>query len=200
MGRPATNKKQNLIDTAIELMWKNSYGSVSVDDICKTAEVNKGSFYYYFKSKAELAIAALEAHYEELKPLYDDVFSPTLAPKERFLRLAEAELEYQQRVFDKYGLVCGCPFVTIGTEMAALDEGIRSKVDEVYQSYERYFESALNDLISEGLIDKDTDTKERAQQIHGFILGQMTIARIQNSLVPLQECFKNGLLRLVGLT
>ena len=37
MGRPGHDTKQTLIDTALELIWKSSYGSVSVDDICKAA-------------------------------------------------------------------------------------------------------------------------------------------------------------------
>ena len=116
MGRPATNKKQDLINTTIELLWKNSYGSVSVDDICKAAGVNKGSFYYYFKSKADLAVAALDAHYYELKPLYDEVFSPSRPPVERIEKMIEETYEYQMGIKQKYGHVCGCPFMSLGSE------------------------------------------------------------------------------------
>jgi hypothetical protein len=38
-----TDTKQKLIDTALELVCKSSYGSVSVDDICKASDVKKGS-------------------------------------------------------------------------------------------------------------------------------------------------------------
>lgn len=199
MGRQSTNNKQVLIETAIELMWKNSYGSVSVDEICKTADINKGSFYYYFKSKAELAVAALESYYEEKKPLFDDIFSPTFTPKERFERMADRALENQKEVLEKYGHVCGCPFLTLGSEMAGQNDNIRNEVDLVCRRYERYFESALNDLIKEGSLDKNTDTKDLSQQIHGFILGQMTLARIQNSLAPLESNLKEGVLRIAGI-
>jgi TetR/AcrR family transcriptional repressor of nem operon len=46
------------------MIWESSYGSVSVDDICTKAGVNKGSFYYAFKSKSDLAVAAFERHWE----------------------------------------------------------------------------------------------------------------------------------------
>ncbi len=55
--------KRKILETAMELIWQSSYGSVSVDDICAKAGVNKGSFYYAFKSKAELAVAAYERHW-----------------------------------------------------------------------------------------------------------------------------------------
>jgi TetR/AcrR family transcriptional repressor of nem operon len=199
MGRPATNKKQDLIHTAIELMWKNSYGSVSVDDICKTAGVNKGSFYYYFKSKAELTASALAAHYEEQKVQYNAIFSPTLSPRKRLERLADEEVAQQRRTFEKYGHVCGCPFVALGSEVACLEDDIRAKVNEICLSYECYFVSTFNDLISEGVLERGTDTKALAQQMHGFIFGQLSLARIQNSLNLLEKNLKEGMLRIAGI-
>lgn len=76
MGRPASDTRQKLIDTALELMWTNSYGTVSVDDICKAADVKKGSFYHFFPSKVDLSIAAMEQSHHELEETYDKIFSP----------------------------------------------------------------------------------------------------------------------------
>ena len=53
--------KEHLTDAAMDLIWENSYGATSVDAICERAGAKKGSFYYFFKSKSELAAAALEA-------------------------------------------------------------------------------------------------------------------------------------------
>ena len=74
-----TSSRERLIETAIEMVWKNSYSSVSVDDICKAADVRKGSFYHHFKSKAELAVEAMEQHYQKAKSDFDKVFSADLS-------------------------------------------------------------------------------------------------------------------------
>ena len=58
--KPESASKTKLLETAIDMIWASSYGSVSVDDICAKAGVNKGSFYYAFKSKSDLAVAAFE--------------------------------------------------------------------------------------------------------------------------------------------
>ena len=60
MGRSPTNTKEKILQSANDLIWQSSYGAVSVDDICATAGVKKGSFYYYFSSKAELAITVMD--------------------------------------------------------------------------------------------------------------------------------------------
>jgi len=41
--------KDKLLQVAFDLLWDNSYGSVSVGDICERAGVNKGSFYHFFE-------------------------------------------------------------------------------------------------------------------------------------------------------
>src|SRR6185436_17785716 len=118
MAHANTDTKQRLIDTALELVWKSSYGSVSVDDICKAADVKTGSFYHFFPSKVDLAIAAMEETSRLSKPFYDEIFSPAHDPVERFERFADFTVEKQEQAAAKYGHVCGCPCASLGSEMA----------------------------------------------------------------------------------
>ncbi len=194
-----SNTKQRLVETAIEMVWKHSYSSVSVDDICKAADVRKGSFYHYFKSKAELAVEAMEQHYQCSKSDFDAVFSPSLTPVERFDKLADFAYEKQRRTLEEYGHVCGCPFATLGSEMASQDDLIREKADKVFRRYERYYESTLRDMVAEGSLPADTDITARSEEVSSYIFGQVMMARVQNSLVPLERDLKEGLFRLLGL-
>lgn len=199
MGRPSTNTKQKLIDAASELIWQNSYGSVSVDDICKDANVKKGSFYHYFKSKSELAVAVMDNCFQESKPVFDEIFSPTRAPCDRFLKLADFALETQMEAIEKYGFVCGCPCASLGSEMAMQDEIIRDKVNDVFALYDKYYEQAIRDLIADGEIPDDIDVKSRAVKMRGFALGQAAIARMENTLDPFKRDLKVGWLRILGI-
>ncbi len=199
MGHATKDTKQKLIDTALELIWKSSYGAVSVDDICKAADVKKGSFYHFFPSKVDLAIAAMEQTACATKGAYDEVFSASLTPVERFERYADFVYETQQEASAKYGRVCGCPCASLGSEMAGQEEGIRRKFDDITVRLERYFESALRDMAAEGTLPADTDVKNKAQEIYSYVLGQMMMARIQNDLAPLKRDLKRGLLQLLGV-
>ena len=81
-----SDMKERLLDAAMDLIWENSYGTTSVDAICERAGAKKGSFYYFFKSKSELAAAALEDCWTKKKAEMDSIFSPTVPPLERFDR------------------------------------------------------------------------------------------------------------------
>lgn len=199
MGRPAPDTKQILIDTALALIWMNSYGSVSVDDICKAAGVKKGSFYHFFPSKVDLALAAMDHSYAEVKEVYDSIFSADTPPLQRFQRMAELVIVRQTEVLAQHGRVCGCPDTSLSCEMAGLEDRIRVKFEEVAQRKRRYYENALRDMVGDGLLPPDTDVKAKAHEIFAYLLGQLTLARIQNDLEMLKRDLWPGLLGLLGV-
>lgn len=49
-----------LLDAALRQLRLRGYAGTSVDDICRAAGVTKGSFFHYFASKEDLALAAAE--------------------------------------------------------------------------------------------------------------------------------------------
>src|SRR5271170_1885760 len=99
----------------MQMIWESSYGSVSVDDICAEAGVNKGSFYYAFKSKSELAVAAYEHYWEMKSARMDQFFSPRLSPLERLDKFCEYAINDQVSKFEEFGKVLGCPFCALGS-------------------------------------------------------------------------------------
>lgn len=199
MGRAPTDTKEKLIETATELIFRDSYGAVSVDEICSTAGVHKGSFYHYFPSKADLALEAIEDRVRELQTEYDSIFSSENPPVRRFELLAQFVYEQQENIRKERGCVCGCPFATLGSELAAQDENIGKRISGMCAEKLSYYEETLRDLIKEGLLDKNTDVSTKAQDIHAFILGHLMVARINNNLEFIRDHLKDSLSALIGI-
>ncbi len=199
MGRPPTDTKAKLLLTANDLIWQSSYGFVSVDDICKAAGIKKGSFYYYFSSKAELTVAAMEASYQGYESEIISLFSSGLSPIERFENLADFVYEKQRQAYEKYGRVCGCPFASLGSEMAGNEELIQKKADEILHRQGNMFKETLQEMVDSGLLPVKTDISNKGSQIITSILGQVMVARIQNNLSHLKEDVKLSLFQTLGL-
>lgn len=199
MGRAPTDTKEKLIDTARELILRDSYGAVSVDEICSRAGVHKGSFYHYFPSKADLALATMENCMQEAKAQYDDIFSQARPPLERFEMMVEHIYEQQEQIRQERGCVYGCPFATLGSELAAQDEKIGKKITDICTKNTSYYESGLRDLAAEGLIDANTDIKTKAQDIYALIFGHLIMARINNDLSFIKNHLKDSLFALIGV-
>jgi TetR/AcrR family transcriptional regulator, transcriptional repressor for nem operon len=170
------------MDAALNLIWEESYGSVTIDDICKRAEVKKGSFYYFFSSKSELAVAALEHLWvEESKPRMDAMFSPSSNPLVRITAYMEHMYQFQAEVKAKHGKVLGCPVISVGSETCTCEEenAVGEKIRELFARKRRYYESAIRDAVAEGLIE-DCNPAERATALSGLIEGILMQARIMN--------------------
>jgi TetR/AcrR family transcriptional regulator, transcriptional repressor for nem operon len=190
--------KERLTDAAMDLIWENSYGATSVDAICERAGAKKGSFYYFFKSKSELAAAALEEDWKKRKADMDNIFSATVPPLERFERYFDFVHDRLAEVQKKCGSILGCPLLSLGSEVSTQDEVLRSKVQEILGSKIRYFESAIRDAHSQGLIVAP-DAKAKAKGLFACYQGTLTQARIQNNLELLCE-FKHVALDILGAT
>ncbi|WP_097026385.1 TetR/AcrR family transcriptional regulator [Clostridium peptidivorans] len=52
----AAATKNKIYQASIELMEKEGYDNIKIEDICKKAEVSIGSFYNYFKSKNDILV------------------------------------------------------------------------------------------------------------------------------------------------
>src|ERR1700709_1952371 len=99
-----SDAKEKLMEAVLELIWESSYGATSVDDICEKAGVKKGSFYHFFKSQADLEVAALEHDWQEKKVRFDAIFSPMVRPLERIANLLDFAIIGQSKMKEE----CGC--------------------------------------------------------------------------------------------
>ena len=185
MARPSQTK-ENLIKAATDLIWENSYGATSGDDICARAEVRKGSFYHFFESKAHLAIATIDAAWAVMLPVLNEIFSPLTPPLERFERHAALMLQCQEKRLAETGHVCGCPLATLGSEVGTQDELIRAKVAEIFDHHLCFYESAISDAARAGLID-GSDAAFKAKTLQAYMQGACTQARVLNDLSPVRN-------------
>lgn len=178
MGR-VSDAKQRLLDATIELIWLHSYGAVTVDNICERAGVKKGSFYYFFPSKTDLVVAALDAHWQTVKTQFDRIFAPDVPPVDRLRTYFDFVYQRQLEMQQKTGRVLGCPLCSVGSETSHSDPVICTKIQELIANYSGYFERTVRDLQAEGAVqpqDIGAQTRDLFAHMHG-VLGQ---ARIQN--------------------
>ena len=192
-----SDMKERLLDAAMDLIWENSYGATSVDAICDRAGAKKGSFYYFFKSKSELAAAALEDCWNKKRAEMDSIFSPTVPPLERFDRYFDFVRDRLAEVQKKCGSILGCPFISVGSEVSTQDQIVRETIDRIMDRKVNYFVSAVRDAAAEGLIDAP-DPVAKARALFSCYQGMMAQARIQND-IELLRGFKEVAMEVLGV-
>ncbi|MBV9641989.1 MAG: TetR/AcrR family transcriptional regulator [Verrucomicrobia bacterium] len=192
------DSKLRLLQTAHELIWRRSYGSVGVDQICEQSRVKKGSFYHFFRSKSELTVAAYEFRWDQIRPALDRIFSTQIPPLGRLEAYFANIRRNQTEHFEKNGRVLGCPFASLGSELSTQDEAIRLMAQQISERKCRYLESTLSDAMEAGDIPSQ-DAKLLAQELHFYIVGLIQEAKISNNLAVLDR-MESGAYRIIGAT
>lgn len=189
--------KQKLLETALDLIWENNYDCVGIVQICTQSGVTKGAFYHYFKSKADLAAAALEVRWLNVRNSFDRVFSPQNTPLERVDYYCELIISMQTKKYAQTGRVLGCPFISTGQSTS--EDKLKNISVNITDRMTKYFTSLVADAQREGIVDKDLDAANIGSYMYVFVQGVLTIGRVKNDLEFVKTDLKPGLLRILGI-
>lgn len=179
MGR-VSDAKTRLMDAVLELIWTGSYGTTTIDQICEKAGVKKGSFYYFFESKAELALEALEASWESKQAELDKIFSAVVPPLDRLRKYCDFNYNFQREIKQKYGRALGCPQFALGAEVSTQENLLQKKIQEVLDKKRKYLETAVRDAHAAGLV-RAPDAAAKAGMIQMYYEGLLTQVRIEDN-------------------
>ncbi|MFO1497316.1 MAG: TetR/AcrR family transcriptional regulator [Verrucomicrobiota bacterium] len=188
MGR-VSDARERLTCAISQLIWAGSYGTTTIDQICEKAGVKKGSFYYFFESKGDLALAALNEDWDRRRPELDAIFSSTLPPMKRLERYCAYIYRVQAEIHCKCGCVLGCPLFSLGSEVSTHEQLLQKKVQEILDAKRRYLETAIRDAHAEGLTVAP-DATAKARTLFLYYQGLLTQARIDNNLEILQDAMR----------
>ena len=165
MGR-TSDARERLIEEASRLFHERSYEGVGVQELCEAAEINKGSFYHFFKSKDDLAAAVIDAHWLAIR---DELLAPTLAddvaPLARIERFFERLMRDQRSGRRDLGITPGCPLANLAGELCNHEPKLRRKLARVFDGMRDALEATLREAIAAGELPRGTDAARGAEAL-----------------------------------
>ena len=183
MGRQS-DARERLIQSAAELWHMRSYADVGVSEICEHAGVQKGSFYHFFASKRDLALAVIDDSWERVGVgMMAPILTGPLPPLERFALFFERGMEEQLELKAATGATVGCSFGNLTVELSTVDEVLRERLCRLFDDWAGLIRQALDDAVAAGdLPEMDT----------------AAAARTLDRESPFPDCFVCGYGRGVG--
>lgn len=174
MPRSSTARTR-LIESAARRIHASSYATATVEELCADAGVQKGSFYYFFPSKRDLALAAIDDQWAKTRAtILEPAFAPDVEPIQRLARFFRHVADRQRAE-----VVLGCPFGNLAAELGAQDPVIRDRVRQVFSGYQTYFERVLGDAAAAGQL-RETDVRGLAQAVLAYFQGALLLAKTHN--------------------
>jgi len=179
--KPESDTRRRIIDSAADLFHARSYGEVGVAAICAHAGVTKGSFFHFFPSKRDLALAVMDRYREQFsEEIFARALDPRLPPLERLDRFVEVLHAFQKARAEAAGHMPGCPFGNLAMEQGTQDEILRRKVDGILRALAGHFETLVAEAVERGELDARVDPAATAEAMMGYLEGIQLLAKARN--------------------
>jgi TetR/AcrR family transcriptional repressor of nem operon len=169
--------KRKLVDAGMNLMRASGYNATTVDDICAAAGVTKGGFFHYFKSKDELAQAALEAFFAGKARDYQAAPFRRLAdPLERILGRLDF-VEAASGTASKH-VTKGCLIGVFAQEMAFTNSALREACQGYFSRMAGDFEKDLTEAKAAYAPKSNFEPKSVAWLYLAIVQGSLLLAKV----------------------
>ncbi len=191
-----SDARDRIVATAARLFLERSYQAVGVDELCRAADVRRGSFYHYFSSKSDLAKAVIDLH--------ADVFARRLSgstdvtPVQRLHAIPDAIGAIQTALEAQFGRAVGCPFGNFAAELSTTDDDLRKHLADKLAAMESHLAVACRDAAAAGALRDGTDPDLLAHALLAQYQGIILLAKLNDSgvdaLAPALHAFIDGYL------
>ncbi|GAA3599906.1 TetR/AcrR family transcriptional regulator [Flavivirga amylovorans] len=178
-------KADFLLEKGIEILWSKGYNGTSVNDIVKAADVPKGSFYFYFESKEDFAVKAIEkyfnGHFASSKVILED---RSIDPMKRLLDFYEFRASLLKGEME---CKMGCMACNLASEMAEHNEKIRTAILVKEQTVLSLITSVIQEAQDLGKIKNTMTAEVIAAFIEDAGKGSMISMKEMKSAVPIDN-------------
>ncbi len=183
-GSKASETKRKIIEAAARLVYQRGFHATSLDIVAQAANVNRGSLYYFFRSKKNLGLAIID-HYESL--LHENYLKPSFETEASGREKIRCLAESYARMPNQDSPCCGCPIGNLSLELSALDEEMRMRLKEVWDGVFERIALVLAQSQVEGELPGEIAPLVYARSFFSQMQGAHIIARCSQDEASLRE-------------
>ena len=183
-----TDVRQHIIDQGKAIITRKGFAGVGLNEILSAADVPKGSFYHYFKSKELFGEAMLEDYVSGYLAGIEDVLGQPGQSAAQSLMAYWAS--WASASLDGTGCDCRCLVVKLSSEVADMSEPMRvALLDGTHRIIAR-----LALAIAQGREDASlpsvTDAARMAATLYQLWLGAALLTKLRRDASALQTAWQ----------
>lgn len=115
-----SRSRQRIIDAADQLIYERGYHATSFTDIAAAADIPRGNFYYYFKTKDDILNQVIRSRIQRFVDRLQEWSDKLDKPKHRLMAMLDM-LEGEASMVAQYG----CPMGTLNAELSKTDAELK---------------------------------------------------------------------------
>ncbi|MEN3364952.1 MAG: TetR/AcrR family transcriptional regulator, transcriptional repressor for nem operon [Burkholderiales bacterium] len=179
--------RERILSVGEGLILARGFSAVGLSEILGKAEVPKGSFYHYFKSKEGFGVALLERYFQD----YDARLSGLFAAKpQRGLEIVLGYFENWLETQTASGSNHSCLAVKLAAEVCDLSEPMRQELSAGMNRIVEHLAAAIRVARADGSLKQDVDAEQLAESLYAMWVGASLLARANGSNAPLERAYR----------
>ncbi len=171
MGTRGEVTREKIIRASRRLLRHQGYSKTSIEEICKESGVKRGNLYFYFKSKEELAVAAIDDSTSRHIPFFFSLMEDEQDP----LRRIELMLEGILGFYRARGGNASCLFGNMAQEMGDSNAALAEAADRFFRAWAEMLRNLFEEAKAAGKLKEETDSDALAHLVIGCIEGAILI-------------------------
>ena len=122
--------RQRIIEAANRLFYERGYNRTSFSDIADVAGVQRGNFYYYFRSKEDILLAVIASRSEGIARMLADWRDTIADPRDRLRRYVQILDNEVDNV-----LAFGCPMGSLNAELGKQQPELQASAARMFDLF-----------------------------------------------------------------
>ncbi|WP_136661214.1 TetR/AcrR family transcriptional regulator [Nitratireductor sp. XY-223] len=179
--------RQHIISTSRDVILGRGFSAVGLSQLLNVAEVPKGSFYHYFKSKESFGEALLEDYFDNYLNRLDELLKPDGRPAADRI-MAFWGLWTDPKSVGEFG--ARCLVVKLGAEVSDLSEPMRAVLRDGTERIVARLSQCLMEGMRDGSLPNDMKPVQAALALYDLWLGATLMTKLRHDT----HAFKNALL------
>ncbi|MDR6540018.1 TetR/AcrR family transcriptional regulator [Acinetobacter bereziniae] len=176
--------RQHILNTSYKLVLHKGFIGVGLQEILKTCDVPKGSFYHYFASKEAFGCELLKQYLANYKVKIDELMQIEQGNAyARLVALWQAWIDDPSH--DDGGWAENCLIVKLAAEVSDLSEDMRQILNFGVSKLTQRITNLLREGQQDGSIPIDIEPEKMAQTMYQLWLGAALLARLAQDKQPL---------------
>ncbi|MFJ5158419.1 TetR/AcrR family transcriptional regulator [Pantoea sp. NPDC088449] len=174
--------REHLLATGEQVCLQRGFTGMGLIEMLALADVTKGSFYHYFRSKEAFGVALLERYFANfLQQIEQQLNQPGLTPTERLLQ----HFRYAETLFIEQGHIVGCLGVKLSAEVCDLSEPMRDALQHGANAIIAAYTRCLTQVAAEQPLPFNQTPQQLAQRCYLLWLGASLQSKISREPGPI---------------
>lgn len=168
--------KQRIVAAADRLFYQRGYNQTSFSDIADAAGIQRGNFYYYFKSKEDILAAVTESRCASIVTMLEEWQHDIDAPGDRLKRYVRI-LENEARDVFRFG----CPMGSLNSELGKIQPHLQSATTAMMDIFSAWLQEQFQ------LLGKGESGRELAMELLARTQGIALLSHVYKDEAFLQR-------------